>query len=188
MDVTPYADRLREQLEHAAALGDDHLREGAQRVLLALDPAVRLAFYDALAAAAAEISTELPEGSVEARLHHGEVSFRVDVAEVHPADRAAEQVPAAEPEDDEGDLARLTVRLPEPLKAKAEEAATRRGQSLNAWLVGVIRAVTVDPSAGPPGPIPPGPGPRPGHPGPHHGPPGGTGKGPWGGRRVTGWA
>lgn len=46
-----------------------------------------------------------------------------------------------EPEGDDA-LARVTLRIPESLKAKAEEAAADAGQSLNTWLVGAVRAAT----------------------------------------------
>ena len=39
---------------------------------------------------------------------------------------------------------RITLRLPESVKTKAEEAATQAGQSLNTWLVNIVRAATRD--------------------------------------------
>ena len=44
--------------------------------------------------------------------------------------------------DDEGDTSRITLRLPEPLKGRAEELAAQRGQSLNTWIVNAVRAAT----------------------------------------------
>ena len=45
-----------------------------------------------------------------------------------------------EPFDGEDEsVARITLRLPESLKAKAEDLAARRGQSLNTWLVNAAR-------------------------------------------------
>jgi hypothetical protein len=43
---------------------------------------------------------------------------------------------------EEGGIARITLRLPESVKAKAEEFAARSGHSLNTWLVNVVRAAT----------------------------------------------
>ena len=61
-----------------------------------------------------------------------------------------ETSPAAEPapggtdetydEEPDGAVARITLRLPEALKQRAEEAAGKRGQSLNTWLVNAVRA------------------------------------------------
>jgi hypothetical protein len=45
-------------------------------------------------------------------------------------------------DDEEGGLSRITLRIPESVKAKAEEAAAKSGQSLNTWLVNVVRAAT----------------------------------------------
>jgi hypothetical protein len=45
-------------------------------------------------------------------------------------------------DDEEGGLARITLRIPESVKTKAEDAAAKSGQSLNTWLVNVVRAAT----------------------------------------------
>ena len=47
-------------------------------------------------------------------------------------------------DDEEGGLARITLRIPESVKTKAEDAAAKSGQSLNTWLVNVVRAATRD--------------------------------------------
>ena len=41
-------------------------------------------------------------------------------------------------------MARITLRIPESVKARAEEKAAKAGQSLNTWLVNVVRAATSD--------------------------------------------
>jgi hypothetical protein len=45
-------------------------------------------------------------------------------------------------ETDEGGLARVSLRIPESLKARAEEKAAGVGQSLNTWLVNLVRTNT----------------------------------------------
>ena len=50
--------------------------------------------------------------------------------------------PPAAPEEEDGDLARITLRIPEAVKARAEEKAAAAGQSLNTWLVGVVRSAS----------------------------------------------
>ena len=50
--------------------------------------------------------------------------------------------PPAPPEEEDGDLARVTLRIPEAVKARAEEKAAAAGQSLNTWLVAVVRSAT----------------------------------------------
>ena len=58
--------------------------------------------------------------------------------------------PPPPPPPDSGDLARITLRLPEPLKAQVERAAAAEGISVNAWLV---RAIANAVAGG--GPVPP---------------------------------
>lgn len=52
-----------------------------------------------------------------------------------------EPLQAPAPADgDEGGTARVNLRLPAHLKARAEEAAGREGLSVNAWLVRAVSA------------------------------------------------
>lgn len=143
MDITPYVESLRRDLRAAAEAGSDDVRAAAERLTLALDPAMRLALMDALSDAAAEISSELPSGSVDVRLRDREPEFVVEVPTMPVATPAAPAPPPPEPvEEDDGVVARITLRIPESLKAKAEEAAARDGSSLNTWLVNTIRDAT----------------------------------------------
>jgi hypothetical protein len=174
MDITPYVEGLRRDLLAAAEAAGAEARESAERLSYALDPAARLAIMEAVSQAASEITTELPAGTVEVRLSGRDLEFRV---ETPPTGAPAADADPGEPED-EGSLARITLRIPESVKARAEEYAARNGASLNTWLVNLIRnatregAINVDidlssvpfvggPSAGP------------------------QGRGP---RRMTGWA
>jgi hypothetical protein len=154
MDITPYVEGLRHDLTVAAQAGGDDARAVAERLLLALDPAVRLTVMDALSQAAAEITSELPAGSVDVRLKGREPEFVVDVptmplqAATGPATPAPPTPPGREqpPEPDEVEeddsVARITLRIPESVKYKAEELAAKSGHSLNGWLVNVIRSAT----------------------------------------------
>src|SRR5690349_13914294 len=135
MDITPYVERLRHDLTQAAAAGDEQVRAAAERLTLALDPSLRLALMEALSQAAAEITTEMRDGSVDVRLAGRDLEFVVEQATpVAPAAPAA-QAPGAADEDDDGATARITLRLPEGVKTKAEELAARTGSSLNTWIV-----------------------------------------------------
>jgi hypothetical protein len=63
---------------------------------------------------------------------------------------------AAAPEDpappvDGGDLARLTLRMPEALKTHVEQTAAAEGVSVNAWLVRAVTAAVQRPAGPPPG-------------------------------------
>ncbi len=123
----------------------------AERLLAPLEAAMRLALQDALSAAVEEITCELAPGSVELRLRGQDPEFVVTPPPVE--DRGSQQSGAgddwgaaswsAEPVvleaggggAEEGELARINVRLPEQLKARVEGAARREGLSVNAWLV-----------------------------------------------------
>jgi len=145
MDITPYVDSLRRDLVAAAEAGGDELKQAAERLAYALDPSARLALMEAISHAAAEITAELPDGSVDVRLVGRELDFVVEVAppSAVPAPPPP-PAPPAPPEDEDGDLARITLRIPEAVKARAEERAAAAGQSLNTWLVGVVRAASND--------------------------------------------
>jgi hypothetical protein len=146
MDITPYVDSLRRDLVAAAEAGGEETQRTAERLLLALDPAARLALMEAISQAAAEITAELPAGGVDVRLAGRELDFVVHLpAPTAPAAPPPPPPPAAE-ETDEGGLARVTLRIPESVKARAEEKAARSGDSLNTWLVKVVRAATSDSS------------------------------------------
>ena len=142
MDITPYVESLRRDLVAAAEAGGPEIRQAAERLVLALDPAARLALMEAVSQAAAEITAELPSGGVDVRLAGRELDFVVHVAA--PAAPPAPPPPPAAEESDQGGLARITLRIPESVKAKAEEKAARAGDSLNTWLVKVVRAASSD--------------------------------------------
>jgi HicB family len=144
MDITPYVDSLRHDLAAAAEAGGPEAKVAAERLALALDPAMRLALMDALSQAAAEITADLPAGSVDVRLKGREPQFVVDVPTM-PMQTATAAPDATAPEEDaeeDGNVARITLRIPESLKYKAEELATKGGHSLNSWIVNAIRAAT----------------------------------------------
>jgi hypothetical protein len=127
METTRFVDAVRADLESAAAVGGEALVEAAGRLSAALDASMRLALLDALSEAAMELSSQLAAGRIDVRLAGRDVEL------TYVADAPAP--PAAE----EDSSARITLRLPERLKADAEAAAARDGVSTNAWLV---RAVT----------------------------------------------
>ena len=142
MDITPYIESLRRDLVAAAEAAGPETRQAAERLSFALDPAARLALMEAVSQAAAEITAEMPSGSVDVRLNGRELDFVLQGAPSAPAPPRRRPRRPAEEAEDEGNVARITLRLPESVKARAEELAARSGHSLNTWLVNVVRAAT----------------------------------------------
>jgi hypothetical protein len=163
MDLMPYVDNLRRELAVAAEAGGPEARALAERLTGVLEAATRLTLLEALSAAADEITGELAPGSVEVRLRGGDPAFVVTPPHTAPsaehaaggAEIAREAAPpaappagppAGPPTAEEGGTARMTLRLPEHLKVRVEEAAGRQGISVNAWLVRAVSAA-FDPGA-----------------------------------------
>ena len=142
MDITPYVDHLRRDLATAAEAGGPEIAQAAERLAMALDPAARLALMEAISQAASEITAEMPAGGVDVRLNGRELDFVVDVAPTAPAPPQPPAPPTPGELEEEGGLARVTLRIPESVKTRAEELAASSGHSLNTWLVQVIRAAT----------------------------------------------
>lgn len=143
MDITPYVDSLRRDLQAAAESAGPEAREIAERLGYALDPAVRLAVMEAISHAAAEITAAMADGSVDVRLDGRDLDFVVDAGPPSPAPTPpAAPVPPVPPAAEDEGLARVSLRLPESLKARADDLADRAGQSLNTWLVNLIRSAT----------------------------------------------
>ena len=144
MDITGYVEQLRADLVAAAAAGGDAVADAAERITRSLDASLRMALLETLSDAAAEITSVLDGTVIEVRLKGREPQFVVIGA---PADDHHIPSPDAdEPEDDDdAPTARITLRLPDGLKQRAEEAAGRSRQSLNTWLVEAIRLATRTP-------------------------------------------
>lgn len=183
MELAPYVESLRNDLLRSAEAAGPEAHSVAERLALALEPAMRMALLEALSDSAAEITADLPHAAVEVRLKGREPQFVISATEPLPAAATATEE-QADAEEDDRSVARVTVRIPESLKTRAEEAAAALDQSLNTWIVAAIRRATrgginIDLDLGGFG-MPPGP---PQHPGPAgFGP--GSGRQP---RRIQGW-
>lgn len=131
MDLSPHLAALRADLGAAAAVGGDEVTRAADLLSDALEPALRLAVMDLLSEAAEELTGQLPGATVELRLRGREPELVATVAQ------AVATPPPAEADDN---AARLTLRLPEALKLRAEAAAAAEGLSTNSWLVRAVQA------------------------------------------------
>ncbi|OBC14303.1 histidine kinase [Mycobacterium sp. 852013-50091_SCH5140682] len=135
MDLQPYVDAVRHELAVAAAAGGADAEALAQRLTAPLDSALRLALLEALSEAAEQITRDLAPGAVHVRLNGRDPEFAVELPE--PTESATPTAPSAAdiPDDDAGGTWRVTLRLPENLRAGVEAAARGEGISVNAWLV-----------------------------------------------------
>ncbi len=149
MDLTQHVEELRHQLELAAEAGGDDARLIAGRLSAALESAARLVLLDAISAAAAEITLDLAPGSVDVRLRGRDPEFVVTPPPLHhPPDSTRPDTVTPPPtgagapvtDGDDTGPSRVTLRLPEQLKGRIEEAAGRDGLSVNSWLVRVVSA------------------------------------------------
>lgn len=145
MELREYVEALRDELVTAGAAGDAETRAVAERLVAPLESAVRLTLLKALSAAADEITRELAPGSVDLRLRGMEPSFVVTPpsADDGSAEDSADEAGGAEgdwsPEALGGAMsgatARINFRPPQAMKEQIEEAASRQGISVNAWMV-----------------------------------------------------
>ncbi|RIX30460.1 histidine kinase [Amnibacterium setariae] len=142
MELDRYADRLRGQLAAVADTGSEDQRALAERMSTALEPALRLALLELLTEAAGEISRDLAPGSVDVRLRGRDpelvVARPMEAAPAAPASTPAEPEPVVG--DDEPATFRTTLRLPDRLKTRVEQAASAQGVSVNTWLVRAVAA------------------------------------------------
>jgi hypothetical protein len=155
MNLEPFVEDIRLQLQVAAEAGGADVRTLAERLVAPLEASIRLALQDALAAAAEEITLELAPGSVELRLRGREPEF---VVSLPPAEPSAEGIagdedigaggwratglrPPAATESEEPSVSRINLRLPDRLKSVIEQAAASEGLSVNAWLVRAVGAL-----------------------------------------------
>ena len=142
MELERYVADLRGQLAAVADTGDAEARAVAERLSVTLDAAVRVVLLEALSDAAAEITREVAPASVDIRLRGRDPMFVVSQGAA-PAFAEPAAPPPAEADGTDGDdtvTSRTTLRLPDRLKARVEQAATEDGISVNAWLVRAIAA------------------------------------------------
>lgn len=110
-------------------MGGAELVELSEQLLEVLRPAIRQTLMDVVEAAATEVSSQLRGQTVEVRVREGEPELIV----------TDQPGPAAEKPDNESMEARITLRLPDYLKALIEDEADSVGDSVNTWVVDVLR-------------------------------------------------
>src|SRR6266508_6934857 len=119
MQMSQFIEGLQQDLQELAAIGGEDLMRTAQQLGGVIKQSARLRLLDALTQAALELSEQLPNGNVDVRVAGQDPQF-VFV----PSEPAESFTPPLVGEDEQ---ARITLRLPESLKASIESAAASEG-------------------------------------------------------------
>src|SRR5580765_4361530 len=128
MKLSAHVEALIGDLEAVAAGGDEAVAQAVSRLTAALRASAGLRLLDALSEAVLELNAQFPSGRVEVRLDGRDPSLVLVEDEEEPQMGASPTAGSA----------RITLRLPESMKAEAEAAAAREGVSVNTWLVRAV--------------------------------------------------
>ena len=147
MDLTEYTARLRDDLAAAAALGDEDTQRIAQALAGAVERSAQLMLVSALSDLAREASRELGDRTLHVRFDGTDVA--VEATRRRPdGDPTSESRGTSDPyrtlDDVTGDISRVTLRLVDQIKARAEEAALQDGMSLNSWVSQAVQGALRD--------------------------------------------
>jgi len=134
MQLTPYLEAVARDLDRATALADEQTRELTHRVAAVIEPGLRLAMVQLLSDVAAQLTAELDGPVITIHMEGRDPSWHIV--------RDEATLVAHDAEHDDDNSARVTVRLPEAVKKRAEAAAQIAGQSLNTWIVQALRRAT----------------------------------------------
>ncbi|TDE95885.1 hypothetical protein EXU48_06400 [Occultella glacieicola] len=176
MDLNPYLSSLQQALANATRTSSPEVQEAAERLSQTLEPALRLSLMELASDVAADVTLRLDGDVVEVRLRGGAPEIVVeqrprgaDSEPTHPFGSQggpgtaawppvppgppAPPVPPVPPEaDEDGSTTRISLRLPEGLKARVDDAASTEGLSVNSWLVRTIQKVLAAPAQDQPAP------------------------------------
>ena len=132
MQMAHHIHAIQEDLAAAASLADDEATvEAGRRLTQALGSSLHLRLLDVVSEAALALSDSVP-GRIEVRLAGRDPELvYIEEEEVEP-----EPTPAGA---DDSFSARITLRLPEGLKAQIEVAANSEGASVNTWIVRALQ-------------------------------------------------
>ncbi|MGW4478422.1 toxin-antitoxin system HicB family antitoxin [Rhodococcus triatomae] len=154
MDISEYTQSLRRDLAAAAALGDENTRRIAEALADAAENSARLMLIGALSDLASEVTAALGDRTVHVRLRGSEAAVEVTAGdrpeqtadETETETETARETPRAAGEFDDlsGDISRVTLRLVEQVKSRAEEAAAQNGVSLNSWVAQAVQGALSD--------------------------------------------
>jgi hypothetical protein len=133
MEFESIVEGITADLRRAGAIGGEETARIADLLVAGVEPSIRLHVLEALYRAAKELEESAPGVSVEIRLQGRNPVL--SLAREEPEDEAEGESLGDYAEDD---VLRITLRLPEGLKVRVEEAALRGGASVNAWIVAAL--------------------------------------------------
>jgi Ribbon-helix-helix protein, copG family len=153
MELSPYIESVRVGVVNASSLADEQTQHVAERLGTAIESSTRLALIQALSDAAGSISAEMAPSSVELRMIGSDPEFVVSIQtaeaeptlllpDAEPSPEGTGESPTTEPDDEP--LARITLRLPQSVKARVDEMASSEGISTNAWLIRAVMDALAD--------------------------------------------
>ena len=132
MEMAHHIHAIQEDLAAAASLASDEATvEAGRRLTQALGSSLHLRLLDVVSEAALALSGSVP-GRIEVRLAGRDPELVYIEEEEEP-----ERTQTAS--GDDAFSARITLRLPEGLKAQLEVAANLEGTSVNAWIVRALQ-------------------------------------------------
>ena len=132
MQMAHHIHAIQEDLAAAASLAADEATvEAGRRLTQALGSSLHLRLLDVVSEAALALSDSVP-GRIEVRLAGRDPEL------VYVEEEEAEREPT-QPGADDSLSARITLRLPEGLKAQIEVAANIEGASVNTWIVRALQ-------------------------------------------------
>jgi Ribbon-helix-helix protein, copG family len=153
MELSTYIESVRVGVVNASSLADEQTQHVAERLGTAIESSTRLALIQALSDAAGSISAEMAPSSVELRMIGSDPEFVVSIQtaeaeptlllpDAEPSPEGTGESPTTEPDDEP--LARITLRLPQSVKARVDEMASSEGISTNAWLIRAVMDALAD--------------------------------------------
>lgn len=145
MELQPIMHGLADDLRRAGALGGSETERIADLLVSSSEASIRLRLLEALEGAAREIERSASGVIVDIRLEDRDPVL--SLVETHAAEGDdGDDEDASSYADDE--LVRLTIRLPQGLKARIEQGAAAAGASINSFIVSSLVRALETPSGG----------------------------------------
>jgi hypothetical protein len=134
MEFDNIVEGITADLRRAGAIGGEETARIADLLVAGVEPSIWLHLLEALYRAARELEESAPGVSIEIRLEGRNPVL--SLVREEPEGSATEGESLGDYSED--DVLRITLRLPEGLKVRVEEAAARAGASVNAWIVAAL--------------------------------------------------